>query len=972
MIVQPSSQSAHAASPRLPRSAFATLASVLVHVFVLVAFAHSRKLPVLSDFFQLASILIAIIVCFLTGRRSRGISRPFWFLASSAFGTWALGKCLIIYDYDYLGLTTVRIAPLLLFFLAFAPLFATVFLSREDFQESLNWEWILDASQILGLILVLYLFLVYVPLLYYGDAAVAPLEDRLLLWRNIVLSGALLARVLFSSSRTVRRLYWPVAASLAVFAVATWFGNRAQDASNASSTSWWDLAWSIPFCAIALRAVFWDDPVESLSVQHERPGISRVIFAYLPSLVLPLLLLAKYRTVLREQIFLGLFGLTFSIILFNVRLLLTQRRQRLTAEALQASEHQYRSLFERNMAGVFRSTAEGKLLDCNPAMATMTGYTREELLSNPLGILYAGGNEERTELVRRLPAGSAPSPQEFCLRRKDGSPLWVVLNVSLERQADGTNIIEGTAIDVTQSKLNSLAIEDWKNRYDAAIQASRQIIYESDPDSKRVTLGGCVREILGYSASELSGDAGAWLALIHPEDTAHYFERLRTAVTTRETVEFEFRVRRKDNTYRILEEQSRAVINESGQATRIVGFISDITDRRALETQLRQAQKMEAIGRLAGGVAHDFNNLLTIVSGYSSILLESTGPTGPYRNELEQIRTATDRAAALTRQLLAFSRQTVLQPRNIKLNEVVSNLERMLRRLIGEDIELLTALDADVGIVRVDPGQIEQVLMNLVVNARDAMPTGGKLIIQTENVYLDENYTRKRQYVRPGPYVLLAISDSGTGIPAEIQARIFEPFFTTKEPGKGTGLGLPMVYGVVKQSGGSIEVSSEVNCGTTVKIYLPRVAGKADTVATSTNEALAARGTEKILLVEDDAALRGMASDILSSHGYRVYPVAHIADFESVVHKLPPCDLLLTDIVMPKMRGPELAARVGQRWPGIKVLYMSGYTTDAIVHQGVLDEGVFFLQKPFTPANLVAKVRQVLDAPAPKTTPKAP
>lgn len=968
MTVQPSSQSALARIPRLPRSAFALLAAVLVHISVLIAFGHSRKQPVLSDFFQLASILVAIVVCFLTGRRSRGIARPFWFLVSSGLATWALGKCLIIYDIDYLDLSTVRIAPLLLFFLAFAPLFVTVFLSRDDFQDSLNWEWVLDASQILGLILVLYLFLVYVPLLYYGDAAVTTLEDRLLLCRNIVLSGALLARGLFSRSRTVRKLYWPIAASLAVFAVATWFGNRAQDASDVHSSAWWDLAWSIPFCAIAWHGAFWHEPAEPATAGQKSTGISRVIFAYLPSLLLPFLLLATYRTVLREQIFLALFGLIFSIVLFNVRLLLTQRRQRLTAEALQASEQQYRSLFERNMAAVFRTTADGRLLDCNPAMAAMTGYSREELLNNPIGNLYTGGNEERTVLVGQLFKEPPLSPREFCLRRKDGSQLWVVLNASVERRPDGTNIIEGTAIDVTESKLNSLAIEDWKNRYDAAIQASRQIIYESDPDSNKVRLGGCVPEILGYSADELSGDAQAWLALIHPEDTAHYFERLRTAVTTRQTVEFDFRVRRKDNTYRILEEQSRAVLDETGQVLRIVGFISDITDRRALEMQLRQAQKMEAIGRLAGGVAHDFNNLLTIISGYSSILLESSGPSGPFRNELEQIRTATDRAAALTRQLLAFSRQTVLQPRHVKLNQVVSNLEKMLRPLIGEDIELLTALDAEVGIVKVDPGQIEQVLMNLVVNARDAMPQGGKLTIQTENVYLDDNYTRKRQYVRPGPYVLLAISDSGTGIPAEIQTRIFEPFFTTKEPGKGTGLGLPMVYGVVKQSGGSIEVYSEVNCGTTVKIYLPRVEGTGDAVPTIKKETLAARGTEKILLVEDDAALRGMASDILHSHGYRVYPVAHIADFESVVHKLPPCDLLLTDVVMPKMRGPELAVRVGQLWPGIKILFMSGYTTDAIVHQGVLDEGVFFLQKPFTPAELVAKVREVLDASAASKT----
>ena len=967
MKVRTSSPSQPARVSSLPRSAFAILASLLVHIAILIAFGRSRTLPVLSDFFQLASILLATAVCVLTGRRSHGIARPFWFFVSAGIGTWALGKCLMIYDFDYLGLSGVRIAPLLLFFLAAAPLFVTVFLSRDDFQDSLNWEWVLDASQILGLILVFYLFLVYVPLLYYGDAAVAPLEDRLLFWRNIVLSGALLVRGLFSRSRTVRKLYLPLSAIVAVFSVVTWFGNRAQDLSDAPWTSWWDLAWSIPFCAIGLHAAFWNEPVESISAQQGPPGISRVIFAYMPSLLLPLVLLAKYRSVLREQVFLGLFGLIFSIVLFNARLLLMQRRQRLTAEALQASEHQYRSLFERNMAGVFRSTAEGRLLDCNPAMAAMTGYNREELLRNPMGDLYFGGNEERSRMVGRF-AASLPVPNEYCFRRKDGSPLWVLVNANLELGLDGSTIIEGTVIDIADRKRNSLAIEEWKNRYDAAIQASRQIIYESDPESKRVTLGGCVSEILGHSAAELSGDTGAWRALIHPEDSSYYFERLRTAVTSRQTVEFDFRARRKDNTYRILEQQSRAVFDESGDVLRIVGFISDITERRALETQLRQAQKMEAIGRLAGGVAHDFNNLLTIIGGYSSILIEKNGPSGPFRNELEQIHAAASRAAALTRQLLAFSRQTVLQPRHVNLNEVIRNLEKMLGRLIGEDIEVLTALSPDLGTVRVDPGQIEQALMNLVVNARDAMPAGGKLTIQTENVQLDDNYATRHQYVRPGPHVLLAVSDSGTGIPEEIQTRIFEPFFTTKEPGKGTGLGLPMVYGVVKQSGGSIELYSEVDSGTTVKIYLPRVAGPADAVLPARRkEEPAARGTERILLVEDDAGLRGMASSILQSHGYTVYPIAHVSDFESVVQNLPPCDLVLTDIVMPKMRGPEFAGRVGQIWPGIKVLYMSGYTTNAIVHQGVLDEGLFFLQKPFTPASLVAKVREVLDSsPVPK------
>ncbi|HVN18746.1 MAG TPA: PAS domain S-box protein [Dongiaceae bacterium] len=961
MSIQDTTQAPPARHSRLPFSSFAIAALLLAHIAVLAAFSQSPSLPAWSDFFQLAASLLTTLICILAGRRSPGIARPFWLLNAAALGTWSLGKCLVIYDFDYLGLTNVRIAPLLLFFLAAAPMFVTVFLSRDDFHDSLNWEWVLDASQILVLILVLYLFLVYVPLLYYGDRVIEPLEDLLLLFRNIVLSASLLLRAFLSRSRLIRRLYLPLGVIMAAFAASTWFGNRAQELSPAPVTSWWDLAWSIPFCAIAWHAASWQDRDEPPTGNKEAVAFSGVFFAYVPSLLLPVLLLWNYRHILREQIFLGLFGLIFSMLLFNARLLLTHRRQRLTAEALHASEHQYRSLFERNMAGVFRSTVDGKLLDCNPALAAMTGYTREELLQNPTGILFFGGNEERRRVIHSL-AGSPAAPFEYCVRRKDGSPLWLLINASFERKPSGTTIIEGTAIDITERQLNNILIEDWKNRYDAAIQASRQIIYESDPDSKYVTLGGCVREILGYSAQELSGPSQAWLALIHPEDRSHYFERLRAAAATKQAVEFDFRARSADNSYRILQEQCRAVFNDKGQVLRIVGFISDITDRRALESQLRQAQKMEAIGRLAGGVAHDFNNLLTVINGYSSILLDQAAPAGQFRNELEQIRAAADRAASLTRQLLAFSRQTVLQPRHLNLNEVVRGVDKMLRRLIGEDIEVMTVLASDLGIVRVDPGQIEQVLMNLVVNARDAMPNGGRLTIQTENVNLDENYTLKHDYVKPGSYVLFAVSDSGTGIPEEIQSRVFEPFFTTKEPGKGTGLGLPMVYGIVKQSGGSVELYSELSCGTTVKIYLPRVEAAVEQVSRVNKEAPAAHGTEKILLVEDDAVLRGLASDILHSHGYTVYPVAQLSDLDSLLAKLPSCDLLLTDVVMPKMRGPELAGRVAQRWPAIRVLYMSGYTTNAIVHHGVLDSGVFFLQKPFTPAALIAKVREVLDA----------
>jgi len=948
---------------RVPRLAIAVSLLLLAHVATLALFQHSPSVGFLSDLLQLAVALFTALICFVASRRSHGIARPFWQLTGIAFALWSLGKCLLIYGFYYLGQTTIPIGLLLLYFLSFAPMFVTVFLSEGSFGGRLDPEWILDAVQILVLVVIIYSFLVYIPMLHHGEEAVRSLEDRLLLWRNILLTAGLLTRAIFAPSRSIRRLYLPVAISMGVYAASTWIGNRAQS-SNPAASAWYDLAWSIPFCMVGLAAAFWQELPEK-ERQPQIPDISRVIFAYLPALILPIMLAVKYRTVEREQVFLGLFGLMFSIVLFNARLALTQRRQRLAMEALNTTEHQYSSLFERNMAGVFRSTLEGKLLNCNPALANMLGYTRDELLRVPMHELYFGGAAERSEWIVNLRSGCLPVQREACFRCKDGSPLWTIGNANIEKQPDGSEVLEGTLIDITERKLTNIVIEDWKRRYDDAVLASEQIIYESDPQSKHVTLGGCVREILGYSAEELSGDARSWLALIHPEDVAHYRERLRFAVATRETIEFEYRARRKDNGYRTLREQGRAVLGAAGRVIRVVGFISDITERRTLEAQLRQAQKMEAIGRLAGGVAHDFNNLLTIISGYSSLQFERTHSSDPVHHEAEQIKAAAERAAALTRQLLAFSRQTVLQPRRVSLNDVVRNVDKMLRRLIGEDIEVLTALAPDLGTVKVDPGQVEQVLMNLVVNARDAMPSGGKLTIQTENVELDEDYARKHEYVTPGRYVLLAVSDSGTGMAPETQARIFEPYFTTKE--FGTGLGLPMVYGIVKQSGGSIEVYSELHHGTSVKVYLPRVDAAVEeisAVGASTRE----RGSERILLVEDDVLLRRLVADILTAHGYAVHALEKVEDLEPLLQHTAECDLLLTDVVMPKMNGPELAKLVARHSPRIKVLYMSGYTTNAIIHHGVLDQGLFFLQKPFTPAALTAKVREVLDAPSKPVT----
>jgi PAS domain S-box-containing protein len=407
-----------------------------------------------------------------------------------------------------------------------------------------------------------------------------------------------------------------------------------------------------------------------------------------------------------------------------------------------------------------------------------------------------------------------------------------------------------------------------------------------------------------------------------------------------------------------------------GSSRVILSGYYDITDRkemeeenRTLQEQLLLAQKMEAVGRLAGGVAHDFNNLLTVINGYCEVLLLTSPPTTPYRQEIEQIRQAGKRAAALTQQLLAFSRHQVQMPQVFDLNPIVSNVGTMIQRLLGEDIELMTAVDPSPQFVRADPGQIEQVLMNLAVNARDAMPQGGKLTIETSQVDITES-SKRSQTLTPGPYVMLSVTDTGCGMDAATKARIFEPFFTTKEVGKGTGLGLSTVYGIVNQNGGAITVYSEPGYGSTFRLYLPQVSKEADTFTMETRLQELPRGQERVLVVEDEPGVRSLVVKTLRRHGYTVLEARHGFEGLIVAGQYPePIHLLMTDVVMPQMSGGELATRLLQSRPGLKILYMSGYSESGVVHQGLLNPGTAFLQKPFDLEGLMQKVREVLDVP---------
>jgi two-component system cell cycle sensor histidine kinase/response regulator CckA len=483
-----------------------------------------------------------------------------------------------------------------------------------------------------------------------------------------------------------------------------------------------------------------------------------------------------------------------------------------------------------------------------------------------------------------------------------------------------------------------------------------------DSRGERLYSSPSYEKVLGYSSHELLGSA---LDQVHPEDRPLVEEAANEARQTGLGRRIEYRMRHKDGTWRYLESTASAIRDDDKVVEKLVVVNRDISARRRLEEQFRQAQKMEAVGRLSGGIAHDFNNLLAVIIGYAEIL-EDRVPMAD-REAVEEILKAGHRAASLTGQLLAFSRQQVLEPRVLDLNHSVSDTEKMLRRLVGEDISFVTRLEPQLGAVKADPGQIGQILMNLVVNARDAMPDGGQLLIETANVVMDEAFVRRYPYpVKTGSYTQLAVTDTGVGMDFETQTHIFEPFFTTKEKDAGTGLGLATVYGVVKQSGGYIEAISEPGRGTTFKIYLPRVED-AVTALDPLEPEVRGEGNETILLVEDEAALRNLAYQVLVSLGYKVLEASGGAEALAFAEHVENIDLLLTDIVMPDINGRVLAQQLRSIHPEIKVIYMSGYTGQAVGNHGIIHPGAF-LPKPFSREVLAGKIRQTLDLRSPQTS----
>ncbi|MBI4410465.1 MAG: PAS domain S-box protein, partial [Gemmatimonadetes bacterium] len=509
--------------------------------------------------------------------------------------------------------------------------------------------------------------------------------------------------------------------------------------------------------------------------------------------------------------------------------------------------------------------------------------------------------------------------------------------------------------DVSQRKRAEQLLRDSEERYRVLFEEDLAGNFVSTPDGRLLACNAAFANIFGFA----SVDAALRCDLrdLYPDRGARQ-EMLERVRRDKRIDSSELELRRTDGTPVYVMETLVGVFDERGELTEMRGYLLDITERKQLEQQLRQSQKMEAVGRLAGGVAHDFNNLLTAIRGYGEMLLGEFDASDPRRKDIEEIKNAAERATSLTRQLLAFSRRQMLELRPVDLNSVVLEMDKLVRRLIGEDIELITILEPELRPVRGDPGQIEQVILNLVVNARDAMPQGGRLTIETANVDLDRQSTRWLSGLQPGAYGMLVVSDTGHGMDQEVLAHLFEPFFTTKERGKGTGLGLSTVYGIVRQSGGQITARSELGHGTSFRIYLPQLQEAPAPPPPKPAPQKAQAGSETILVVEDQDAVRSLARRVLQQHGYRVLEARHGGEALRVAQELEgPLHLLLTDIVMPEMGGHELVKRMASLRPDTKVLFMSGYTDQAFVHYEGYDAATAFLEKPFTPHSLALKVR---------------
>jgi PAS domain S-box-containing protein len=950
---------------RIPRWALILVFTIIaLHACEALTLGTSTLGSLLANSLQITACCLAAVMAFRASRRGQGLTRPFWLIVAAGVAMWGLAN---------LGWTYYEVAlhseppstSVVRFLFGLENLLFALALFMDEDQDSprIDAEVVLDFIQIGIVFFFIYAEYYYLPAHRLDDHSEFLRKMHVENVEDVLLTGLAAFYALRARKRHIRKLYGGLALYLLFLTVCAALAQYLQSIKPAPTGTLRDLLWTLPFLAGALWAARWQpSPAEETTSRLRRKTPGQLMLSNATLALAPLIILWQVSRLGAEWHLLRFSLLGFSILCYTARLGISLYREGKSANAVLT----HTLAMDSAINGMAILDAQSKYIYVNPAYARMIGN------ANPRTLLGKQWNEisnpEDVAPVRHEIRNTLEQHGKWfgpiTVHRGDGTA--VPMEVAITMLADGGTIC--VTRDLSQQVSEQRARAEAETKYRMLIEQVAAISYiaELGVYGRWLYVSPQVEAILGYSPEEwLCGSTG-WMRHIPAEDH-HIVHAAEEASSRGEPFQAEYRITRKDGRI-IWVSDNAVVVRGSGPYPVMEGLIVDITDRKQLENQLQQSRRMEAVGRLAGGIAHDFNNLLTIIKGYAEMALNRPGNSPELTADVQQIGNAAERASTLIRQLLAFSRKQVLQPKFLDLNASVEGLDKLLSRLMGAHIQMATVYGKNIGTVKADPAQIEQVIMNLVVNARDAMPNGGRLRIETSNVELDSSYAREHVTVKPGPYVMLAVSDTGVGMEPETLAHIFEPFYTTKGSGHGTGLGLSTVYGIVKQSGGYIWAHSEPGKGATFEVYLPRVEEAVAPASAPTEQPADYRGTETVLLVEDEEAVCELTRSILAQEGYSVLVAKDPRDAEQLaVTGSNEIHLLLTDVVMPGLSGRELARRIMLRNPRTRVLFMSGYTDNVIARGGVLESGVAFLQKPFTPRDLRQKVREVLDSAVPIT-----
>ncbi len=789
-----------------------------------------------------------------------------------------MGQVLYTYYYDYLhvALGTVWPSDVLVFFWA-VPAMMSLFLSPQDPNSGFRWLRTCDFIQVCTLVLAVELTVLYMPSSW--QVARQTMENRAFSVGMVffgLLALSFLVRGLLTPFRMVHRLFLQLALFFFVFAITTNVTLYAFASGHYQQGTWPDLLWTVVYCLLAVLAALWNDAEEHLLENVKSSSRGMQLLGQFSPLLIPAIVFPLVLRIAQEQFVWSVVLVLVSFAAAGGRLFVVQNQLLASSRELQKHLSVLQGITEGTTDAIFVKDMQGRYLMINSAGAGFLGRSVAEVVGKDdaeLFSLEAGrGIMERDRKV--IQSGEVKTYEESTTAA--GVSRIYLSTKGPYRDSNGQVLgLLGISRDITERKRAEEQFRQSQQKLRIHFDHTPLAVVEWDIEFRVAAWNPSAERIFGYSQEEAMGKHASFI--VPPEFREHVEKIWRGLLSQQGGTRSTNDNVTKDGRTITCEWYNTPLIDDAGRVLGAASLAQDVTERVALEERLRQSQKMEAVGRLAGGVAHDFNNLLTVILGYGQVLADGLPAGSNLADSTAQIKSAADRAAGITRQLLAFSRKQVLSPRVVDLNDIMLNLDSMLRRLIGEDVEVLTVPARDLGSVKADPGQIEQVIMNLALNARDAMPHGGKLTLETANAQLDDAYAREHQPVEPGRYVMLAVSDTGQGMSAETQARIFEPFYTTKDVGKGTGLGLSMVYGIVKQSGGYIWVYSEPDRGTTFKIYLPRIDQRAEELEQEKRPANIQRGTETLLLVEDDPQLRQLTSSVLSHCGYKVL-VADISE----------------------------------------------------------------------------------------------